>query len=268
MEGPYCDATRDAGAKTSLPKFIFVAGVEGSGHHALLSVWEKLRASVAMDVIVFDQTFHQLGIENHASYHYSRISLDDRREAMRPVFEHAAKNNAIVIDAQNSYPMGQYAGSLSHPDLVQLAQLDGVLYDLRVIVLYRNPTDTVMSAVRRFRDATDPTQYKNSQFQARAVAESLVAINNALPHLPCSKWVMLQFEEFAHNPKLLLGPLSRLLELPKATIEPALRHIRMPAKHTESPELQAERRVLNEFFARQCVLWPLLASAAKHTPAT
>ena len=60
MEGPYCDATRDAGAKTSLPKFIFVAGVEGSGHHALLSVWEKLRASVAMDVIVFDQTFHQI----------------------------------------------------------------------------------------------------------------------------------------------------------------------------------------------------------------
>ncbi|EGD72339.1 hypothetical protein PTSG_00360 [Salpingoeca rosetta] len=264
MDGPYC--TPMTAPKKPLPKFVFVAGVEGSGHHALLSVWEKLKEdSVPLELIVYDQVFHQLGVENHASYHYSRISLEEREAAMRPVFEHAAQRGATVIDAQNSYPMGQFAGSLAHPDLLQLAKLDGKLFDLRVIVLYRNPTDAVLSAVRRFRSEDGPSKYKNSQFQARMVAESLVAINNALPHLSCGKWTMLQYEDFVHNPRLLAGPFARLLGLPKSAFDSSLANVHAPPKRTLTHAVQEEQRLLDEFFSRQAVLWPLLASAAKQS---
>ena len=88
-----------------------------------------------LKLIVYDQVFHSLGIENHASYHYSSIRPETYAANMKPVFDEAAKTGSIVIDAQNSYPMGKGAGALAHPDLVMLSQLDGVLFDLRVIVL-------------------------------------------------------------------------------------------------------------------------------------
>ena len=48
--------------------------------------------------------------------------------------------------------MGKGAGALAHPDILKLAALDGVLYDLRVIIIYRDPVDAVLSAVRRFQN--------------------------------------------------------------------------------------------------------------------
>jgi hypothetical protein len=108
---------------------------------------------------VYDQLFHSLGIENHASYHYSSILQSTYIDHMAPVFHRAAAEGKVVIDAQNSYPMGKGAGPLAHPDLLKLAALDGVLYDLRVIIIYRDPVDAVLSAVRRFQNKEVGTFY-------------------------------------------------------------------------------------------------------------
>jgi hypothetical protein len=265
MDGPYCreSAAESPKPPPDLPVFVFVAGVEGAGHHALVSVWETLQAhSVALELIVFDQTFHSLGIENHASYHYASIRLEQHFEAMKPIFEKARKNKAIVIDAQNSYPMGAYAGSLAHPDLLYLQEFDGVLYDLRVIALYRDPTDTVLSAVRRFYDEGEAA-YKTPEYQARMVSESLVNINNNLPHLPCGKWMMMKYEDFVANPRQFSGPFSRLLKVPKQSLEHAFDRVRRPPSRVEDDMLAKARPVLDDFFNRQKALWPLLAAAAE-----
>lgn len=265
MDGPYCRSPEptDTQPPSDLPIFLFVAGVEGSGHHALVSVWDAMRQhGVELDVIVFDQKFHSLGVENHASYHYASIVLERHFEAMKPVFEDARKRHAIVVDAQNSYPMGQYAGSLAHPDLLFLQEFDGVLYDLRVIALYRNPTDAVISAVRRFRDAGEAA-YKTPEFQARMVSESLVNINNNLSHLRCGKWMMMKYEDFASNPRQFSGPLSRLLGIPKGPLEHAFDRVRRPPTRVEPDDLAQSRPVLDDFFARQKALWPLMAAAAE-----
>jgi hypothetical protein len=109
-------------------------------------------SQVELELVVYDQLFHSLGIENHASYHYSSILQSTYIDHMTPVFHRAAAEGKVVIDAQNSYPMGKGAGPLAHPDLLKLAALDGVLYDLRVIIIYRDPVDAVLSAVRRFQN--------------------------------------------------------------------------------------------------------------------
>lgn len=255
---PYCTVV----TPSQLPKFLFVAGIEGSGHHALLTIWESLKETIPLEIIVYDQVFHVLDIEQHASYHYSKISLNSRLKAMSSTFQRAAARGATVIDAQNSYPMGEFAGSLAHPDLLQLQKLDGILYDFRVVVLYRDPADAVMSAVRRFR-SDGPRKYKSHLFQARMAVESLVAINNALPQLGCGKWVMFKYEDIVRTPSLLLGPLARLLGVSKTILQGSLSHIKAPTKRELSVLEKKQHEILNNFFHRQEALWPILASLSK-----
>eukprot|EP00051_Salpingoeca_urceolata_P001654 m.42775 g.42775 ORF g.42775 m.42775 type:complete len:383 (-) comp11580_c0_seq2:25-1173(-) len=244
--------------KNKLPKFLFVAGVEGSGHHALLPVWAALEQHVKVKLIVYDQLFHSLGIENHASYHYSSIRPEVHKEHMRAVFEQAAKDNAIVIDAQNSFPMGKGAGSLAHPDVQMMLDLDGVLFDLRVIVLQRDPATATLSAVRRFHDDSEYT-YKTHEFQARVVTESLAHLNNIVPLLPCGKYAIIHFEDYVAKPIRFIGPLARLLGVPKLYLQSAFSKVHKNQAKVETKEQLQQRAELNEYFAFQQYLWPLLA---------
>lgn len=156
--------------------------------------------------------------------------------------------------------MGMYAGPLAHPDLLFLRQMDGKLFDLRVIVIYRNPVDATLSAVRRFRDDSE-ARFKNHAFQARMVTESLATINNALPSLPCGKYMVMRYEDFAKNPRQFTGPLARILGVPKSHLSNAFKTIYKKPPHRDSPEVAEQRQQLTEFFARQQVLWPTIAGA-------
>lgn len=253
---PFCQERVVSPSK--LPKFIFVAGVEGSGHHALKDVWHSLQeAGHKLEIVVYDQIFHSLGIENHASYHYSSILQETYLEHMRPVFEKAAAEGKVVIDAQNSYPMGKGAGPLAHPDLLKLVALDGVLFDLRIIVLFRPPVDAVLSAVRRFQD-DDEYLYKNEEFQARMITESLATINNALPHLPCDRYMMIEYETLVHHPARFIEPLAQLLDVAAPALSGAFSNLKPRVKPPEAPEKVAKRQKLKAFFDIQKILWPLL----------
>jgi hypothetical protein len=263
---PYCTETaknrppapdRLAG---KLPQFVFVAGVEGSGHHALKDVWWQLEASgVKVKLVVYDQLFHSFGIENHASFHYSSIRRSAHMKAMRPLFEQAAKDGAFVIDAQNSYPMGKGAGSLAHPDLLMMQELDGVLFDLKVIILYRDPANATLSAVRRFQDKEEYL-FKNYQFQARMVSENLATLNNAIPMLPCSRTIAIRYEDLTQHPDLLSEPMAKLLGVDITVLKTAFGKLHPHQAKPDSPDKAAKRKMLNTFFDVQKTMWPLLAS--------
>lgn len=45
MDPPFCKLAPAKKAVAGLPVFVFVAGVEGSGHHALKDVWHSLSAA-------------------------------------------------------------------------------------------------------------------------------------------------------------------------------------------------------------------------------
>ncbi len=260
-----------------LPRYLFVAGVEGSGHHALLDVWRHLEENgTPMCIIVYDQLFHSFGIENHASYHYSSIRLSQHMEQMNTTIHRArVEEKHIVIDAQNSYPMGTEAGSMAHPDLVNMAALHDVLYDLRVVVLVRDPVDAVLSAVRRFGTQPDDTKnkgstgggeqvprYRTAVYQARAISESLVQINNALALLPCGQTVIVRLEDLLRDPERYAEPFSQLLDVEVERVRVALSTaLKKDALHAHGAETGEERRIrreLNDFFALHADMWPLL----------
>ena len=255
-----CRPKDPAAQKKGLPKFVFVAGIEGSGHHALKDVWWSLeKAGVKLKLVVYDQVFHSLGIENHASYHYSSIQKAEYVKHMGPTFEQARMDGSIVIDAQNSYPMGKGAGPLAHPDLLMLSELDGVLFDLRVIVLFRDPVDASLSAVRRFQN-NEQYLYKNVEFQARMVSESLVNIHNALPHMPCDHYLVIDYERLIHHPRDFIGPLEELVGAQHDVLHGAFEKLTPREKKPDSPEKAAQRALLQSFFTVQEKLWPWLAS--------
>jgi len=259
---PFCTKRpkRKSLLKGKLPQFVFVAGVEGSGHHALKDVWWALEESgTKMKLVVYDQLFHSLGIENHASFHYSSIRKESYISAMKPLFEEAAMDGAFVVDAQNSYPMGKGAGVLAHPDLIMLEELDGVLFDLKVIVLFRDPVNATLSAVRRFQN-NEEYLYKNHGFQARMVSENLATINNAIPRMPCGKTLAIKYEDLTTHPERLAGAMSSLLGVNKGVINKAFAKLHPHQAKPDSPKKAADRRLLKIFFDLQKVMWPLLES--------
>ncbi len=256
---PYCKAKKPVNQSKKLPIFIFVAGIEGSGHHALKSIWHHLQKKIDIKLIVYDQLFHSFGIENHASYHYSSVDKETHFGTLKKVFDEAKQNGQIVIDAQNSYPMGKGAGSMAHPDLLMINQFDGVLYDLRVIILHRDPSSSVLSAVRRFQDDGEYS-YKNPQFQARMVTESMTHLNNVMPLLTCEKYMVLNFEAFVKQPIKLVPTLASLSGIPANHLKDALETIKKPEKK-HSNQADEARELLKEYFLIQEVQWPLLAKS-------
>lgn len=61
MEGHCLPARAPVAGEKPLPKYVFVAGVEGSGHHALKAVWTELKAHQKVSQSAGNQTFIQLG---------------------------------------------------------------------------------------------------------------------------------------------------------------------------------------------------------------
>lgn len=267
---PLCTLPKAAAAGSTLPILLFVAGVEGSGHHALKSVWYNLKQNHSLHLVEYDQRLHAFGIENLAGYHYSSVHADQHASNFRGLIsKHLSTfpvgQRPIFIDAQNSYPMGKGAGSLAHPDVLMLAQLDGVVFDLRVIVLQRNPVRATLSAVRRFHANDNQYGYRTPSFQARMISESMVHLNNVLPALPCGKTMVIKYEDFVQSPSLFAKPLSRLLELPEQAVETAFKDI---SPQAAQPTLGAKDPVemeLAKFFTMQSGMWPLLASDYSQT---
>ena len=55
----------------------------------------------------------------------------------------------LLVDVANSFPEGTPRVVMRHPDLVHLTRADGELYNLYVVVIHRNVTEAIHSAMRR-----------------------------------------------------------------------------------------------------------------------
>ena len=97
----------------------------------------------------------------------------------------------LIVDAIDSFPMGVSVSNIAHPDMQFLSQMDGVIIDLRVLFLSRDPVDCILSSVRRFEQGSP---YKDYKWQARCAQDSLTTINNAIPLLKCGKLLKISYE--------------------------------------------------------------------------
>ena len=242
-----------------LPVYVFVAGIEGSGHHAMETVWFDLEHYYPISVSTFNPGLHSFAKEKDVdkAYQFAHISGDVYKEAITKFVRKAAtQGKTLIIDSRDSYPMGGQVGSQAHPDLLYLAAMDGTVIDLRVLVMYRDPASSALSSVRRFQSFCP---YKNHQWQGRSAQESLSMIHNSLPSLPCGKIMRLSYEDFIDSPSDFVPNLAQLLSVESSILGMCISKIRSSTTHAaESVEWIEYRAALQTFFSNQKVLWPLL----------
>jgi hypothetical protein len=166
------------------------------------------------------------------------------------------RNAQLYFDTINSYPMGKGVNNGAHPDLLYLAQLDGVMIDLRVVYLDREVTDCVLSSVRRF---VKDNPYKDYRWQARSAQESLIVINNSLLSLQCGKFMRLPYEQFTATPLAFAEDLAKLMGVQTSVmVESLKKNVKFKKPSTESHAIKKQRAEIDSFFQVQQVLWPLL----------
>ncbi|KAK4537838.1 hypothetical protein CDCA_CDCA14G3863 [Cyanidium caldarium] len=172
-----------------LPLFVFVAGVEGSGHHTFGHVLERC----------FDVAFSFVPDIWVAQYYswapYTWANGSD-------LYEHFISNSygvsvvgkRAILDYQHSFPFGWYRSTLFHPDLRTLIDMDGKYVDLRMIFLHRDPTETVVSAFKR-------GFVKDPFLQARIVEAGLMYMDRVIGLLPPDKVAVVNYNKYRANPQ-------------------------------------------------------------------
>jgi len=182
----------------SLPLFVFVAGVEGSGHHALGIALERcfdVSFSFAPEVWVAQYYSFTPYVWTRASDFYERLAANS--------YGASVIGARAVLDYQHSFPFGWFRSTLFHPDLNILRELDGEYLDLRVIFLHRDPTDTVISALKRgFVD--DPF------LQARIVEAALMYMDRFIDKMAPEKVAVIHYNRYRERPLEYLETLSRV----------------------------------------------------------
>ena len=133
--------------------FLFLIGVEGSGHHMLMDV---LRNFLSLPGVKnpADSSPHQLLIDHWdpdvkdppaglrmKNRLFGRKPLKDKIEA---VFKEDQKNGTTHYFEPASFPFGQPRNALRRPDLVEFFDWFGHQLNIKPLVMYRDPVSVVL----------------------------------------------------------------------------------------------------------------------------
>ncbi|CAI5527829.1 unnamed protein product, partial [Closterium sp. Naga37s-1] len=147
----------------------------------------------------------------------------------------AETGNAAYLRARDSYPLGRVRTPLARPDLVHMLQLDGLLFNLKVVVISRGLPDAVRSAYRMGYHGGD------LGLQVRIVEDEMVFLDTTMRMIPCSKYIVLDFDWVADSPE----PGSILQAVPDdAVVDGALGHADRPPHEIPSPPSLAQLAAL------------------------
>ncbi|CAI5500072.1 unnamed protein product [Closterium sp. Naga37s-1] len=169
--------------------------------------------------------------------------------------------SSAYLRARDSYPLGRVRTPLARPDLVHMLQLDGLLFNLKVVVISRGLSDAVRSAYRMGYHGGD------LGLQVRIVEDEMVFLDTTMRMIPCSKYIVLDFDWVADSPELVAEPLADFLGM-GLTAEDIVAGVKgatqtKPKHQTEYPEFGGQ--ALDEFFSVRADMWPLLL-ACRSTP--
>jgi hypothetical protein len=122
-----------------LPLLVLSVGLEGAGHH----LWTELLAEPIFDCVWINGRHYHRDIGDGVP----RSSTKKLAEGFREMFQIRADNGKPpckrIYDAEDSFPTGALRKSgrvFMRPDLVALQQLDGVLFNIKYLIIVRNTT--------------------------------------------------------------------------------------------------------------------------------
>ena len=275
---------KDCTGNRSLPELIFVAGIEGSGHHLISVLFDTLAEKgrpKPYDVVEYSPMLNLLepGMSvTNQNMGFGIIRKRLFRYRLSPLLQ---KMNEIkmgggrgLVVAANSFPMGFSALTTARPDLLVLKYFDCVLYRLKIIVTKRHPLLAVTSTVRRFgkmrfssygKRALNPFPPEDNPYimQARITEDELIYLDQQVRRFSCDQLQFVNMEKILSNQtrQIELKSLTEFLELNNeetsaflnATVRVPVTQINLPPNCT-----YCINKVLYEFFEDRKDMWPLM----------
>ena len=267
-----------------LPELIFVAGIEGSGHHLISVFFDSLAKKVRprpYDVVNYSPMLNLLepGVMlSNQKMGFGIIRKRLFRNRLSPLLK---KMNEIkrgggrgMMIAANSFPMGLSALTTARPDLLVLKYFDCVLYRLKIIVTKRHPLLAVTSTLRRFgkkrfapygNRTVNPFPPEDNPYimQARITEDQLIYLDQQVRRFSCNQLHFVNMEEILSNRtrQKELKSLVNFLNLNNEETSVFLNAtVRAPVTQINLPPdcANCTNKVLYEFFEDRKDMWPLM----------
>lgn len=255
-----------------LPNFYFLAGVEGAGHDFMERFFGYLPANISMvqfepglhlvsdDAQVFDGSKPK-GVKSCPRLPYARHAHDFGTEITARL--HSQGDLRGYLRSRDPFPMGRIRTPLARPDLISLALFDGILYNLKVLVLVRNASLSVGWSVSK--------GFHNNDIglQVRLAEDSMVYLDACMRMLPCSTYAAIDVDLAIQTPEVLVHKLKDFLDVPDVSESDVQKALRSAKSVYSAPVLDtlpdfAGTRI-EDFFELRRPMWPLL-SACRGVP--
>ena len=269
----------------TLPELIFVAGIEGSGHHLMRELFNSLaiEGKPRPYYVTFLPMMNMLdpgSIFDNQNMGFGIIRKRLFRNRLAPLL---TKMNEIkknggrgVVVATNSFPMGLSALSTARPDLLVLKYFDCVLYRLKIIVTKRHPLLAITSTVRSFgKDRFGPYRRKVWNLfpqednpyimQARIAEDELIYLDRQVRRFSCNQLHFVSMANiYSNETRQTVSELNGLANFLEFNNEEAsiLLNFTLSAPETQvslPPDCaDCIYKVLYEFFEDRKDMWPLM----------
>ena len=125
--------------KKKLPLLVLSVGLEGAGHH----LWTEILQKPVFDCVWINGRYYNRDLADGVP----RTTLQHQYSGFKEMFDLRAKGGQSpcrsIYDAEDSFPTGAIRESgrvFMRPDLIHLQALDGVLYDIKYLIIVRNTT--------------------------------------------------------------------------------------------------------------------------------
>lgn len=194
----------------SLPTLILSVGLEGSGHH----LWTEVLQVPVFDCVWINARHYLRDIGDGVP----RTNVALLRQGFSEMLQGRLDTNQppckTIYDAEDSFPTGAIRKSgrvFMRPDIVNLQKLDGELFNIKYLIIMRNTTDTILSALRR-------NFFTNLDTALRTVEHTLTYLESVLKNIPCNRIFIAHYEHLLADPEAYKYPLASFLELSKESL--------------------------------------------------
>jgi len=238
----------DLNINSSKIKFIFLVGVEGTGHSMIRSV---LKPIIGQPCFVDQGEWHA----QMMNFWDPDASLNQRikgKKAIEKSIKKYCKGQYTHLLDTASFPYNQPRNSLRRFDILELVDILKDFCEVRLLVLYRDPISTAYSGIRR-------GFVKHPYLQAQIVEDNLIFINAQLSQISPKLYKILIFEDFLDQPESHIKPLFQWWGIEELKLLEGIKFLKSPTTLDEIPI--KIKQCLNDFFTSSRInQWPLLTS--------
>lgn len=131
-----------------LPLLVLSVGLEGAGHH----LWTELLQQPVFDCVWTNARHYKRDIADgvpRTTVEHLREGLTEQLQMRKTSGKPACK---YIYDSEDSFPTGairKHSRLFMRPDIVNLQKLDGVLFDIKYLIIMRNNTVSSSVSYRR-----------------------------------------------------------------------------------------------------------------------